>query len=262
MARYRRIYSETGIYHVMCRGNDKTDIFIDDEDKLKYLNILGEKMEESNYTLYAYCIMSNHSHLILKEENQTLPNIMRRINTSYAQYFNRKYGRVGHVFQGRYRSEPIGDDSYLLTAIRYVHNNPVKAKLVENCEDFRWCSYNHYIGKCDDKIIDKDFILALFSKSTSKKVKLFKAFSTMSNDDKLIDICDIEELEIKGYMDAEIYIKEFLERESLELENLNSPKNREKRNQLIVELRQKSNLSIRDIGKLLKIGRNIVANAK
>lgn len=263
MARYKRIYSETGIYHAMSRGNNKNDIFIDAEDKEKYLNILVEKMENANFILYAYCIMDNHSHLIIKEEDQTLSEIMKRINISYANYFNTKYDRVGHVFQGRYRSEPIEDDRYLLTAVRYVHNNPVEAKLVRKCEDFPWSSYNYYTGKFNNGIVDRDFVLSLFSKEVDKSIQLFKDFSIKDNEDRLIDICNIgEESEIKGYYDAEIYIREYLKSEGLELEDLKKRKVRNKRNKLILDLRKNSNLTIRDIATLLHLGRGTVGDVK
>lgn len=263
MARYKRIYSETGIYHVMSRGSNKMDIFIDKEDRERYLEILKDKREDNNFSLYAYCIMSNHSHLIIMEDEESLPNIMKRINISYANYFNRKYGRVGHVFQDRYRSEPIEDDGYLLSAVRYVHNNPVKAKIVKKCEDFPWSSYNYYTGKFTNGIVDIEFVLPLFSKEIDKSIKLFKEFSTKPNKDSFIDLNDInEELEIRGYIEVEVYIKEFLKSESLKLEDLKEVKNRKKRDKLILDLRKKSDLSIRDIAALLGIGRNIVANTK
>lgn len=263
VARYRRIYSETGIYHAMSRGNNKSDIFVDVEDKKRYLNILMEKMGDCNFTLYACCIMDNHSHLIIKEEDQSLSEIMKRINISYANYFNRKYDRVGHVFQGRYRSEPIGDDRYLLTAVRYVHNNPVEAKLVKKCEDFPWSSYNYYIGRFSNGIIDKDFVLSLFAKELDKSIQLFEDFSKKENEDRLIDICNIgDEPEIKGYYDAEVYIREYLKAEGLNLKDLKRRKVKDRRDKLILNLRKNSNLTIRDIAKLLDLGRSTVGDVK
>ncbi len=259
MARHKRLFSETGIYHVMTRGNDKMKIFIDKEDREKYLDILLEKKDGSSYCLYAYCIMNNHSHLIIKEEKDSLSNIMKKINISYATYFNKKYDRIGHVFQDRYRSEPIEDDRYLLTAIRYIHNNPVKANIVKNCEDYPWSSYNHYIGKYqDDELIETDFVLSIFSENLSNSIKNFKDFSNMENDDIFIDVIKEEKPSIIGYNDTKAYINKYLEYENLKLEDLKKKEVKKKRDKLILYLRENSNLSIRDIAQLLNLGRNIV----
>lgn len=263
MSRIKRIMSESGIYHVMVRGNAGDNIFIDSQDKEKYIKILKEKKEDANFRLYAYCIMTNHFHIIIKEEDEPLSNIMKRINISYALYFNKKYDRVGHVFQGRYRSEPIEDDRYLLTAVRYIHNNPVKAKLVTICDEYSWSSYNEYIRRTDESLIDSGFVLSLFSSDKNRSVKLFKNFSLTPNEDKLIDIDSIrDEPEIKGYYAAEKYIEEYLGTQKIKLEDLKKRKLKQKRDELILNLRKNSNLSIRDIAKLLHIGRNMVSNAK
>lgn len=261
MPRIKREVSETGIYHVMSRGNARNSIFIDNQDKGKYIAILREKMGKSNFSLYAYCIMDNHSHLIIKENDMTLRDIMKSINISYASYFNKKYDRVGHVFQDRYLSEPILDDKYLLAVVRYIHNNPVKAKLVQRCEEYQWSSYINYIENNDSDIVNTEFVLSLFSKDISERRKLFKAFSQKPNDDKFIDIMEAKE-DLKRYKDAEIYIKEFLYLNKLKLEDLKRHKAIDKRNELILNLRTIYGLSIRDTANLLKIGRNMVANVK
>lgn len=263
MARHRRLVSETGIYHVMSRGVGQKSIFIDREDNEKYLSILNEKRKIANFILYGYCIMGNHSHLIIKEEGLPLPSIMKRINVSYASYFNKKYGRVGHVFQGRYRSEPIEDDEYLLTALRYIHNNPVKARIVNNCGDFHWSSYNYYIDKTSDNFIETDFILPLFANQVDESIRLFIEFSNDPNNDKFIDISkDYEKLEIRGRLEARKYVERYLGREGLELRDLKESEKRNKRNELILYLRKNSDLSIRDIASLLKLGRGTVGNVK
>ena len=263
MARYKRIYSETGIYHVMTRGNDKSDIFIDKWDCKKYLDILSEKKEDLNYYLYAFCIMRNHSHLIIKEEEDSLSNIMKRINISYASYFNKKYGRIGHVFQDRYRSEPIEDDRYLLTATRYIHNNPVKANIVRNCEDYPWSSYNYYTGKFDDKgLVETDFVSSIFSEDSHNRVKSFIDFSSKENDDCFIDILTEERPTMFGYIDANKYINKYLESQNLNIEDLKRKEVKKKRDELITYLRKNSDLSIRDIAKLLNLAKSTVGDAK
>jgi len=131
MPRSARVLSETGVYHVMLRGNELKDIFIDDEDRMRFLDVLHTKREQGSYYIYSYCLMDNHVHLVLKESNDSISRIMRRITTSYVGYFNRKYKRVGHLFQDWYKSENVESDSYLLTVIRYVHQNSEKAGIAK-----------------------------------------------------------------------------------------------------------------------------------
>lgn len=260
MTRYKRELSKTGIYHVMTRGNNKSKIFLDNRDMEKYLQILLDKKQDKNYYLFAYCIMPNHSHLIIKEEEQ-LSTIMKKINISYAQYFNKKYDKVGHVFQDRYRSEPIEDDRYLLTAVRYVHNNPIKAKIVADCKDYPWSSYNYYIGKCDDNLVDTDFVLAIFSPVAKDSVRMFEEFSKEYNDDKFIDIQkEDEEIDILGQKAAKAFIIDYLDNENLKIEDLKNPVYKKKRNRLILYLRRNSNLSIRELANVLELGRGTIVS--
>ena len=104
MPRYPRRYSKTGIYHIMLRGNERKDIFVDKQDKKKFIMTVIQKKANEAFKLYAYCIMDNHLHLVIKEQNEPISQIVKKITTSYAYYFNNKYKRVGHLFQDRYRS--------------------------------------------------------------------------------------------------------------------------------------------------------------
>src|SRR5690606_6920396 len=131
--------------HIMVRGNAKQDIFIDDQDKRKFVKTILQKRNEGLFKIYAFCIMNNHAHLVVKELKESISKFMKRITTSYAFYFNAKYERIGHVFQDRFRSEIIKNDSYLLSVIRYVHNNPEKANISYK-EDYTWSSYREYIS--------------------------------------------------------------------------------------------------------------------
>ena len=144
MPRRTRIPTGSGVYHIMMRGIEKKNIFIDDEDKKKILNTIIEKRKLEGFKLYAYCVMDNHLHLVMKEEGETVSQSIKRIGTSYAHYFNKKYSRVGHLFQDRFKSEPIRTDPQLLTAVRYIHRNPVKANIARCVQDYRWSSYSIY----------------------------------------------------------------------------------------------------------------------
>ena len=190
MPRQQRDKSNTGYYHIMIRGNERKDIFIDEQDKTYFIEILKNKKVEDRYGLIAFCIMDNHAHLLLQEKEEDIANIMKRINISYVFYFNKKYRRMGHLFQDRYKSEKIEDDSYLLMATRYIHKNPVKAGIVKKPEKYKWSSYRAYIGK-DDTLaneIDKELVLGIFSGDEKEAIKELIKFTKMDEEDKFIEI--------------------------------------------------------------------------
>jgi hypothetical protein len=134
--------------------------------------------------------MDNHAHLLLQEREEDIANIMKRINVSYVFYFNKKHKKSGHLFQDRYKSEKIEDDSYLLMAIRYIHRNPIKAGIVKKAEKYKWSSYKAYLGK-DTALadtIDKELVLGIFSEDENEAKKEFIKFTKMEEEDKFIEI--------------------------------------------------------------------------
>ncbi len=186
MPRTARKRSKTGIYHIILRGINKQSIFEDDEDREKLLQTLLRYKEKCEYSIYAYCFMGNHFHLLLKEENEELAQIMRRISGSYVYWYNRKYDRIGNLFQDRFRSEPIETDSYFLTAIRYIHQNPVKVGITSNIKEYKWSSYIEYTAK--RKLIDKDYVLKMFDEDYTVAIQAFIKFNNESNDDECLEI--------------------------------------------------------------------------
>ena len=144
MARTAREKSESGIYHIMLRGIDRQLIFLDDEENLHFVEVLSQCREMSGFRLFAYCLMGNHVHMLLQAEREPIDLVMKRIGTRYSVWFNSKYGRVGHLFQDRYKSEAIHDDSYYLTALRYILNDPVKAGICVRAEEYPYSSAREY----------------------------------------------------------------------------------------------------------------------
>ena len=189
MVRHARQRSESCVYHVVLRGINRQDIFNDGEDYIRFLETLAKKKAEDQFEVYGYCLMSNHIHLLIREKNDHISRIMSRIGTSYAWWYNRKYDRSGHVFQGRYGSECVEGDSYLLTVIRYIHNNPVKAKIVSSVQDYRWSSIHSYYGKSDypAALADPDFILGMIHEKRAEAIKGFREFMRQENDDHCLD---------------------------------------------------------------------------
>jgi REP element-mobilizing transposase RayT len=205
MPRSARKKSNTGIYHVILRGINKQNIFEDDEDRIKFLDTLKEfqrpKVESNslnteeannqsviglNYAVYGYCLMGSHIHLLIKEEQDDLGTIMRRIGASFVYWYNWKYDRVGHLFQDRYKSEPVEDDKYLLTVLRYIHQNPIKAGIVKDLKDFNWSSYIEYV--LEPKIIDADYILNYFGNKREEAIEAFIDFHKKMEDGNCLDI--------------------------------------------------------------------------
>lgn len=130
----------------MLRGIDKRDIFIDAEDNVKFLQKLLKAKGTVSFKLFGYCLMDNHVHLLIKE-SEDIGTSIKRITVGYVQWHNRRHERTGHLCQNRYMSEAVEDESYLINVLRYIHQNPVKAGLSKNVEEYKWSSYNEYIKK-------------------------------------------------------------------------------------------------------------------
>ena len=192
MPRAAREKSETGIYHVMLRGINRQTIFGDGEDAIKFLQILNKYRQKSECKIYAYCLMGNHVHILIREGKEELGMAMKRIGVSYVHWYNYKYDRTGHLFQGRYKSEVVENDKYLLTVLRYIHQNPLKAKLTKDIRKYKWSSYSEYINK--GKIIDGNFILDLFSTDRNKAIVLFDEFHKIETDIQCLDIDETRRL--------------------------------------------------------------------
>lgn len=164
MPRNAREKSETGIYHVMLRGIDKRDIFLDDEDKKTFLSHLFKAKELGDFQIYAYCLMDNHVHLLIKE-GEELGKSIKRITVGYVQKHNLKYGRTGHLFQNRYKSQVVENDNYVVSLARYIHQNPIKAGLVKNIDTYPWSSFKDYLTTYNngESKIETEIVKSYFS---------------------------------------------------------------------------------------------------
>ncbi len=182
MPRIARQNSSTGIYHVMLRGNNKETIFFEKEDFELFFSALKKYKSACGYTNYAWCLMPNHIHLVFRERNTSLGQSMQKILISFVSWYNRKYGRIGHVFQDRFRSEPIESSDYFLRAIRYVHLNPVKGGICDFPGTYPYSSYAYYFQS--GKYSDSDMIYNLIRKDE------FERFHFEDNEDRFIDIDD------------------------------------------------------------------------
>lgn len=157
----------------MARGIERSEIFGDDQDRKFFLSRLGELLKESNTPIYAFALIPNHFHLLLRREETPISTVMRRLLTGYAIYFNKKYSRSGHLFQNRYKATICQDDPYLLELIRYIHLNPVRANLITSMKEleyYSFCGHSYVLGKTKNDWFCQDVILSYFGK-TERRAK-------------------------------------------------------------------------------------------
>lgn len=181
MPRTARKAAESNIYHVMLRGINRQNIFEEDEDRKHFLNTVIRCKEVSGFKLHAFVLMSNHIHFLIEPADESLDVVFKRIETSYAVWYNRKYQRAGHLFQDRFRSESVDTDPYFMTVLRYIHRNPVKAGMVDRIGDYRWSSYLAY-EKGGGTLTDIQFAVDLFG----SREKLLE-YTAQDNDDSVMD---------------------------------------------------------------------------
>lgn len=164
MSRPLRLLFENAVYHITARGNRKENIFYSDRDRNVFLDKMNETFVKYSFICYAYCLMDNHYHLVIKTPLANISEGMHNLNTSYANWFKAKHSIVGVIFQGRYKSILIDEDNYALVVTVYVHINPIRAGMVRNLEEYKWSSYLDYIGKRKPIIdrLDTSFILSRF----------------------------------------------------------------------------------------------------
>lgn len=177
MARPLRIEYPGALYHITSRGNARADIYLTDTDRKNFLLTLGQVCEQYDWYCYAWCLMSNHYHLVIETADANLSQGMRQLNGIYTQTFNRTHKRVGHVFQGRYKAIHVDKHGYLQEVIRYVVLNPVRAKITKTAGQYRWSSYRAMIGKATaPDWLGKDQVLSQFEKRTATAQKRFIDF--------------------------------------------------------------------------------------
>ncbi|WP_407397669.1 transposase [Treponema sp.] len=161
MARKPRTFGITGLYHIILRGNNKQNLFIDSADKIFFIKKMKKYTMELGIEVHAYCLMNNHVHILIGNADQNMSLLVQKIANSYVFYFNRKYDRCGHLFQGRFKSEPIPDDKYYMTVYRYIIQNCEKAGL-GSAEHYKWNSYIAFINSKNNSFIKTNYIINLF----------------------------------------------------------------------------------------------------
>ena len=245
MSRHSRIASESGIYHIIIRGIGKQILFEDDTDRLYFLKALKKYKDEESIRIFAYCLMENHVHLLIKCEDNSPGLFMKKLEGSYVFYYNHKYERTGTLFQDRFKSEAVEDEKYLATVLRYILRNPEKAGICRTSE-YKWSSYAEYAGVSD--ISDTNPPLDFFEDR-----KALLDFINRQND----DICPDLTPPPPGESRAKQIIREQLHSESGTVLQSFGKKERD----AALRKLKDSGLSVRQIERLCGINRGIIQRA-
>ena len=179
MPRHARLDAAGALHHVVIRGIDRSRLFADDSDRRRFIDKLGEYISRSECSLYAWVLMSNHVHLLLKSGNIGISGAMRRLLTWYAIYFNKRHGRTGHLFQNRYKSILCEEERYFLALVRYIHLNPLRAGIatdMKSLDRYRWCGHAVLMGRRPGSFMDARYVLAHFANDDMTAKKAYRRF--------------------------------------------------------------------------------------
>lgn len=237
--------NNTKVYHIILKGVNGQEIFFEDSDRIKFLTELKKVKGVYHCKIYAYVLMSNHIHILLFDKEDKISQIMHRICTIYAIYFNKKYDRVGHLFQNRFKSKCVNTQNYLLNLLRYIHKNPEKDGICK-MELYRWSSYTEY--KFIAKIIDVDFILKIFNEDKDKAVERFIQYNRLNEDEY-----GEEEYDIRRYLTDEEAIEKI--KKILTIGNVTSilKLNKKIRDEKIRQIAKIRGISTKQISRILGI---------
>lgn len=175
MPRAPRLLLPLSYYHVMTRGNNRNIIFRQSEDYFKYLEIVKDLKEIHPFDIFHYCLMPNHTHMLVKTRKESdFSSFMKKINLIYFYYFKKKYGWVGHFWQGRFKSQAVGKDAYFIQCGKYIELNPVRANIVSDPKDYPYSSYMYYADGSGNPLITEDMIFSEIGKTTLERQVKYK----------------------------------------------------------------------------------------
>lgn len=251
MPRDKRILAKSNVYHIIARGIDRQDIFYDDKDKRIFLKQLKEVKQKFEFEVYAYCLMYNHIHLVIRVQNGLISKIIQSLEIRYSQYFNNRYDRTGHLFENRFRSKNVEDKQYLLDVCRYVHRNPESAG-ISSTVNYKWSSYNEYIGSAI--LVNKKILLHYFE----DKIENFVDFTTNKRRNIYQDIKESLEYElINSFNDEEIkdiIIKKYRFNSINDFSKLNKFEKEE----IIFDLKKLPGTNKTQLSRVIRVSRRII----
>lgn len=260
MARQARKKSRTGIYHIIWRGANRQEIFHEHEDRVKYLDILVNYQVKNHLTFYAWCLMDNHVHLLIREGNEDISATMKRIAVSYALYYNEKYDTTGHLFQDRFRSEVVESRCSFLKVVRYIHQNPLKAGMVRQADEWLWSSCRGYYGRSlyPQKLLKSGVALGLFDTNGIVAREKFREFNERENDDQCLGMGERKRGLRLTDEEAREKIKHMLG--PLRIVDVKCMP-REKRDRVLRKLKQIQGLSLRQAARILGVSATLILRA-
>lgn len=253
MPRKPRKKSSTGTYHVILRGVNQQIIFNEKKDKTKILYTIKKYKDELKFELYGYCLMDNHVHLLIRETEVSISEVMKRICSSYVRWYNEKYNRCGHLFQERFKSETVENSISFLRVLRYIHQNPLKAGLVKDVFDSKWTSIHEYIRKA--KMVDVDVALELFSAQHKKARSLFIEYMKETNDDEFMDV--VAKVKISD-QELILYLKQIGITNNTKLQQMEI----RQRNELLADLKTLDGVTIRQLSRITGISKSVIQRAR
>ena len=250
MPRKARQKNESRIYHVMLRGVNRQQIFYDEEDYTCFINMLKHYKMICGYRLHAYCLMGNHIHLLIQENEEPLEKIFKRLGAAFVYWYNAKYERVGHLFQDRFKSETVNGDAHFLIVLRYILRNPVKAGLCTQVEEYPYSSAGAYLCDADD-ITDKELALSLAAKGE------LSAFIKEEENDKCLDVEETVRSHLTDTAACELIVREF----GVLTPSVGKAKERAALNASIRRLLA-AGVSVRQLSRLSGLSKKIIENSK
>ena len=176
MGRPMRIFMPGFAYHVVARGNERKEIFRDDGDRIKFLKLVEEAKERFRFRVYAYCLMSNHYHMLVELHDRDFWRAMQFLNSSYCRYFNKKYRRCGHLLQGRYFAGIVEHGPEIKFVTAYIHLNPARAYMVKQLNDYLWSSHRQFTGASGGGTAEPELVLKYFSDTRREAVALYEKY--------------------------------------------------------------------------------------
>lgn len=215
MSRKPRLHYPGALYHVILRGNSRQDIFFEDQDRYRFFLLVQEGVERFGHRVLAFCLMTNHIHLAIQVGNVPLSRILQNLSFRYTRWINWRQGRVGHLFQGRYKAFVVDGDAYLLELVAYLHLNPVRIGLVRDAGAYPWSSHRAYLGRETIPWLDTDFVLGQFSRKVTKARELVGEFVAGKNEEGHRKEFHGQEGSDSRFVGADGFVEEILRREDL-----------------------------------------------
>ena len=251
MPRHARNLVNSGFYHIMIRGVNKQIIFNNDEDRMFFLRLMNYYKKKWKCKIHAYCLMDNHVHILFEDKEFLISDFMRDITSHYAIEFNKKYKRVGHLYQERFKSVVVYNEGYLLRLIRYIHRNPEEAGICKT-EDYKWSSYREYIN--NSIVIDKSYILSKFEYPKKCNIENFKDFILNKDEDDIDKIyCSVNLTDEQ----AEKLLKHIINMDDI---SCFKDFTKEKKKEILQKLLDMQKMSNAQIARILGISKNFRIN--